>query len=95
MFRGKHGDGVCAACRLRGDAVAALTTTGRNDGAAGAGAHAGAEAVLARTTAVVGLESTLALGHGTHSLHVHGRSQLRGTFSVQQLATAAAVGLLR
>lgn len=52
------------------DVAATLTTTGRHDGATGAGAHAGTETVLTRTTTVVGLESTLALGHGTHSFDI-------------------------
>lgn len=42
-----------------GQACAALATTARNDGAAGAGAHAQTEAVRLGTTTVVGLESPL------------------------------------
>ena len=53
-----------AALRLRGHAGAAPTATCRNDGAAGAGAHAGADAVLAGTAAVVRLERLFALCHG-------------------------------
>ena len=56
---------------LRGEALAALLAARRNDGAAGAGAHTGTEAVLAGTTTVIGLESTLALGHGTSLLNIH------------------------
>ncbi len=44
-----------------GQACAALATTARDDGAAGAGAHAQTEAVRLGTTTVVGLESPL--GH--------------------------------
>lgn len=47
---------------LRREAGATLAATRGNDGAAGAGAHAGAEAVLAGAAAVVGLESPLRHG---------------------------------
>ena len=42
-----------------GEGLAALGTTTIDDGAAGAGAHAGAEAVLHVTAAVVRLEGPL------------------------------------
>jgi hypothetical protein len=80
--------------RLRGDALAALTTTGRDDRAAGAGVHTGTEAVLARATTVVGLESTLALGHGTHSFKLFYQGRDRGSVgrgSQSALRTATAV----
>src|SRR5690606_28363412 len=48
--------------RLRGELGAPLATAGREDGAAGAGAHTEAEAVLLGTTPVVRLEGSLAHG---------------------------------
>ena len=48
---------------LSGELSATLLATSGDDGAAGAGAHAGAEAVLASATAVVRLEGTLTLCH--------------------------------
>ncbi len=47
-----------------GEPLAALATTGRDDGAARAGTHAQPEAVRAGPAAVVGLEGALALAHG-------------------------------
>ena len=47
---------------LSGELSATLLATSGDDGAAGAGVHAGTEAVLACTTAVVGLESPLRHG---------------------------------
>lgn len=55
--------------KLGGQGLATLVATCGNDGTAGAGAHAGTETVHACTTTVVGLESTLALGHGTSLLN--------------------------
>ena len=54
---------------LGGQGLAALVAACGNDGTAGAGTHAGTETVYACTTTVVGLESTLALGHGTSLLN--------------------------
>lgn len=53
---------------LSGEGLTALVTTRGDDGTASAGTHTGTEAVHASTATVVGLESTLALGHGTSLL---------------------------
>ena len=52
---------VCGAL-LRREVGAALAAARGNDGAAGAGAHAGAEAVLTSAAAVIRLESPLRHG---------------------------------
>ena len=66
MRRGEHGRGVtsCGSSRAGSDsqALAALAATRGQDGAAGAGAHAQAEAVHLVATAVVRLVRTLAHG---------------------------------
>ena len=54
---------------LGSQGLATLVAACGNDGTAGAGTHAGTETVNACTTTVVGLESTLALGHGTSLLN--------------------------
>lgn len=48
---------------LSGELSATLLATSGDDGAAGAGAHAGTEAVLTSATTVVRLEGTLTLCH--------------------------------
>jgi hypothetical protein len=52
-------DAIDQADRSGGQASPALVAAGLEDGTAGAGAHAGTEAVLAAPAAVVGLECTL------------------------------------
>lgn len=54
---------------LGGQGLAALVAACGNDGTAGAGTHASTETVHTCTATVVGLESTLALGHGTSLLN--------------------------
>jgi hypothetical protein len=58
---------ACSCVESRSEGTAALAPTGRHDRATGTGAHAQPESVDARTTAVVGLERPLALGHGNLS----------------------------
>ena len=75
VLRRKHGGGVTGpgtggrrpARGLRGEGLASLAPAGGHDGAAGPGTHPGPEAVHTRAATIVGLESPLALGHGTHS----------------------------
>lgn len=56
---------------LGSEGLATLVAACGNDGTASAGTHAGTETVHACTTTVIGLESTLALGHGTSLLNIH------------------------
>ncbi|AZA14741.1 hypothetical protein CCHOA_11850 [Corynebacterium choanae] len=55
---------VAGGNKLHGQRLTSLPTTRTDDGTAGAGTHAGTEAVHACTTAIIRLECPLALGHG-------------------------------
>lgn len=73
-----------------GQACATLATTARNDGAAGAGAHAQTEAVRLGTTTVVGLESPL--GHDSTPRGERGnfpRSSVRCVDAFSEVLTSA------
>lgn len=59
---------------LRGETLAPLATTSRNDGTPSNGTHTSTEAVLLGTTTGIGLESTL--GH-LNLFKIRGRTRVR------------------